>query len=48
MYSDVEDVAEVFDQQVGDDEADFGRRKFAAELLHVLAFLDGAQNGRIR
>ena len=33
---DVENVAEVFHQQIGDDQSDFGGRELAAQLLHVL------------
>ena len=40
----VEDVAEILDQQVRDDEANLRRRKFAAQLLNVLALLNCAQN----
>ena len=38
----VEDVTEVFDQQIGYNQANLRRRKFPAEFLHVLAFLDRA------
>ena len=47
MYCDVEDVVEVFDQQIGDDQSDFGGSELAAVLLHVLAFLNGGENGRV-
>ena len=43
----IENVAEVFDQQIGDDQADFGRRKFAADFLHVLPLLNGGENRRV-
>src|SRR5579864_8251612 len=43
----VENVLEIFDEQVSDDQAYFGGHKFAAHLLHVLPFLDGAQDGGV-
>ena len=44
---DVEDVGEVLDQQVVDDEAEFGRLEFALVLFDVLAILNDAHNRRI-
>ena len=44
----IEDVFEVLDQQIGDDKADLGGDKLPADLLHVLALLDGADNGGVR
>ncbi len=43
----IEDVAEVLDQKIGNDQADFRRREFSAQLLHILPLLDGAQNRRV-
>ena len=45
---DIENVAEIFHQQIGHHQADFRRRKFSAQLLHVLPLLDGAENGGVR
>ena len=46
----VEDVLEIFDEQFGDDEADFGGEEFSAAsggLLHVAAIDDGADDGGV-
>ena len=46
----IEDVLEVVDQQIGDDHADLGGDEFSAaagRLVHVLALLDGAQDGGV-
>ena len=47
MYCDVEDVVEVLDQQVGHDQADLGGDELAAVLLHVLALLNGGEDGGV-
>ena len=46
----IEYVLEVLNQQIGDDQADFRRDEFSAApgLLHVLALLDRAHDGRVR
>ena len=43
----VENVAEVLNQQIGDDQANLSRRELAAHLLYVLTLLDGGENRRI-
>src|SRR5581483_1228847 len=43
----VEDVGEVGDQQIGDDQANFRGNKLAADLLHILPLLDGADDGGV-
>ena len=43
----IEDVGKVFDQQIGHYQPDLGRHELATDLLHVLALLDGAQNGSV-
>src|SRR5579864_57980 len=43
----VENVTEVVHEEVGDDEADLGGRKFSAHLGDVLALLDRAQDGGV-
>ena len=45
---DIENVAEVFHQQIGDDQTDFRGRKLPSYFLHVLALLDRAENRGIR
>ena len=44
----IENVLEVLHQQVGHHQPDLGRHEFSAQLLHVLALLDGADNRRVR
>ena len=43
----IENVAEVFHQQIGHDQTDFCGNELATQFLHVLALLDGAENGRV-
>ena len=44
----VKNVAEIFDQQIGNHQPDLGRNKLSADLLCVLPLLDRAQDRRIR
>src|ERR1035441_9892273 len=43
----VENVFEVLDQQIGDDQANFGGHELAAGFLRVLPLLDGAENSGV-
>src|ERR1035441_525945 len=44
---DIEDVVEVLEQQAGDDSAQFGGVEPAALLLHILALLNGGEDGGV-
>ena len=43
----VEDVVEALEQQIGHHHAEFGGREVAAFLLHVLALLNGGEDGGV-
>ncbi len=43
----VEDIAEVFHQQIRHHQPNFGRSKLPPQLLHVLPLLDRRQNRRV-
>ena len=38
---DIENVAKVLHQKIGNHQSNLGRGKFSAQLLHVLPFLNG-------
>ena len=40
----IENIAEVFHQQISHDQPNFSRREFSPDLLHVLPFLNGRQD----
>ena len=43
----VENIGKICHQQIGDHHADFSGHEFAAQLLHVFALLDGADDRRV-
>ena len=40
----IENVAEIFHQQIGDDQSDLGGCEFSSDLLYVLPLLNGGEN----
>jgi hypothetical protein len=44
----IENILEVFHQQIGDNQADLGGNELPTDLLHVLPLLNRGENGRVR